>query len=155
MIPKPSILRLINMIFICSPTSERDALFEGSQALLICPSCKSKYNVLPVHTMKAYIGSRAVAPFILNISATWGWVGEWSNSGVYLGEGGGEGTSGAATPGGRAQGAAKLILEKQKCVICTQKMLNFWNKMNKCNFLRFIISVRVAIVLTHPRCQET
>jgi len=72
--PKPSILRPINMIFICSPISERDASFEGSQASHICPSCQSKYNVLPAHTMKAYMGSGVIAPIILNVSTTWGWV---------------------------------------------------------------------------------
>ena len=60
------------MIFICSPISERDALFKGSHASLNCPSCQSQYNILPVHTMKAYMGSGVRAPIILNVSATWG-----------------------------------------------------------------------------------
>jgi hypothetical protein len=66
----------------------------------------------------------------------------------------GGGLSGVAAAGGRIQGAAKLILEMQKCYLHL-KMLNFQNKIN--NFFFYYYSsflLGVAIVITHTQVPE-
>jgi hypothetical protein len=69
-----------------------------------------------------------------------------------------EGGSCMATPGGTVQGVAKRILKKNYFLCSTDfKLLREINRnsLNNCNFLKFIVSVRLATVITHPGCQKT